>query len=107
MFALLRLPSGSTLLLNDIGKLLPPYAHGQTLIRLRLDNGILVEATWDDFRHAFSITAYEAQDDLKTKALRERTTPNREWLPGVVNSMAWDLAFAKVEACAAEPDSAT
>jgi hypothetical protein len=103
VFALLRLPSGSVLLLNDIGRLLPPYAHRQALIRLRLDNGILVEAVWDDYRHVYSVTGYEAQGEEKLKALCERSTPNREWVPGVVNSLAWDLAFAKVETCA-EPE---
>jgi hypothetical protein len=103
VFALLRLPSGSSLALNDIVRLPPPYAHGQTLIRLRLDNGILLEAIWDDYRHLFSVTAYEVQADEKLKALCERSTPNREWVPGVVNTLAWELAFAKLEACDAGP----
>lgn len=107
MFALLRLPSNSTLLLNDIGTLPPPYAHEQPLIRLRLSNGILIEAIWDDYRHIYSVTGYEAQDDVKLKAVCERSTINREWVPGVVNSLAWELAFAKVETCGAEPDAST
>jgi hypothetical protein len=102
VFALLRLPSGSVLLLNDIGRLPPPYTHGQALIRVRLDNGILVEAVWDDYRHVYSVTGYEG--DEKLKALCERSTPNREWVPGVVNGLTWDLAFAKAETCVVDPD---
>ncbi|MEX2139616.1 MAG: hypothetical protein WD894_10165 [Pirellulales bacterium] len=105
MFALLRLPSGSVLILNDIGRLPPPYTHGQLLIQVRLDNGILLEAIWDDYRHHFSVTGFEAQGDVKLKAVCERSTPNREWVPGVVNSLAWELAFMKAEACTAEPDN--
>ena len=106
MFALLRLPSGSELLLNDIYKLAPPYSHGLALIRVRLDNGVLLEAVWDDYRHIFAVSAHEAQEDVKVKNLCERTTRNREWVPGVVNSMAWELAFTKTEACATQPEAA-
>jgi hypothetical protein len=103
VFTLLRLPSGSSLAMNDIAKLPPPYAHGQTLIRLRLDNGIVLEAVWDDYRHHFSVTAYEVHADETRKAVCERSTPNREWVPGVVNTLAWELAFTKVETCGAGP----
>jgi hypothetical protein len=107
VFALLRLPSGSELLLNEIGKLAPPYSHGQALIRVRLDNGVLVEAVWDDYRHLFAVTGHEVQDDVKLKCLCERTTRNREWVPGVVNSLTWELAFTKAEACGTESEAPT
>jgi hypothetical protein len=91
---------------NDISRLAPPYAHGQTLICVRLDNGVLIEAVWDDYRHHFAVTGHEAQDDIKLKKLRERSTPNREWVPGVVNTLAWELAFAKTGACGTETPAA-
>jgi hypothetical protein len=74
------------------------------LVCLRLDNGVLIEAVWDDHRHLYSVTGYEMHADEKQKALRERSTPNREWVPGMVNTLAWELAFAKVEACGSGPD---
>jgi hypothetical protein len=104
VFALVRLPSGSQLTLNEIGKLPPPYSHGQPLVRLHLDNGVLIEAVWDDYQHLFTVTGYETQADVKRKALRERSTPNRDWVPGMVNTLAWELAFTKPEACEVAPN---
>jgi hypothetical protein len=97
MFALLRLPAGSGLLVNDISRILPPYNHGQLLVRLRLSNGIVIEASWDDEKHGHRIAAYEAEGNAQL-AGNERFIVNREWVPAAVNTIAWELAFRRTSA---------
>jgi hypothetical protein len=89
MYNLLRLPSCATLLVNNVGLIRHPYLDGQMLISVRLDNGMLIEATWNEHRHECSIIASRADGSV---ALRI-STARPAWLPGVVNSVVWNQAF--------------
>jgi hypothetical protein len=89
VYNLLRLPSCATLLVNNVGLIRPPFLDGQILISVRLDNGTLIEATWNEHRYECSIVAYEADGKV---ALRV-STARPAWLPGIVNTVVWNQAF--------------
>jgi hypothetical protein len=90
MVGLLNLPVGSVLLANELSRVRPPYYHGQLLLALRLDNGVLIEATWDD--DARQCVAIASIGEARRKAVvGNRTVMNPQWLPGVVSTLAWSL----------------
>lgn len=96
---LLRLPSGSTILENNLMLVQPPFPHGQLLIAIRLPNGVLLEGVWDDYAHVATLYAYEAQDELKSRPMCHRLVPIAAWLPAMTNAMAWMVTFHPSKAC--------
>jgi hypothetical protein len=96
---LLRLPSGSTIVENNLISAQPPFAHGQLLIAIKLANGVLLEGVWDDHSHVATLYAYEPDDNLKSRPIRHRLVPIPSWLPAMTNAMAWTIAFNEQGAC--------
>ncbi len=103
MVRLLNLPAGCTVLADELTHVGAPFSHGQRLVALQLHNGILIEATWDDYGRRCTIVASEGEGDGKT-VVGNRSVTNPNWVPGVVSNMATSLANALPQAAICPAD---
>jgi hypothetical protein len=98
MHGLLRLPTGSTIIENNL-LAKPPYTHAQRLVAIELPNGVLIEGIWDDHAHLATLTAYEPGDGAKGQPICRRPVPIAAWLPAMTSSLAWTVLFEQPETC--------
>jgi hypothetical protein len=88
MADIVSLPSRSVTLVNNVEQIHPPFRQGQVVLAVELYNGVRVEASWNEYEHAWTAVAWKGTGEAKV-TLTSRTTANPRWLPGIVRSLAW------------------